>query len=181
MTVNTHHSQETFNVTVMGYCNSVQYVQRQLDNILRDCQAFARAYIDDIVIWAKTAEDHKMALRMVMSLLDGRRVSISPKKTYLGFLLTTLLGQRISGLSLAADKDRVKAIRDLQFLRTLKALETYLGMTNYLRTAIPYYAQLSAPLQAIKTALCKAALSTAGNACKSYVTKASLDPHDPAL
>ena len=28
MTVNTHRGQETFNVAVMGYCNSVQYVQR---------------------------------------------------------------------------------------------------------------------------------------------------------
>jgi hypothetical protein len=54
-----------------------------------------------------------MALRIVISLLDSYRVSISPKKTYLGFPSITLLGQRVSGLGLTVDKDRVKAIRNL--------------------------------------------------------------------
>jgi len=47
----------------MGYCNSVQFVQRQLDIILRNCRLFTRAYIDDIVIWSLTLEDHEHALR----------------------------------------------------------------------------------------------------------------------
>ena len=181
MTVNTHRGQETFNVAVMGYCNSVQYVQRQLDGILRDCRTFARAYIDDIVIWSETLEDHEEFLRRVMALLDGRRISISPKKTYIGFPSATLLGQRVSGLGLAANEDRVKAVLAIQFPQTLKSLETYIGMTNYLRTSIPYYAQLSAPLQQVKTALLKSAPSTAGNARKAYVRKAVLDLKDPKL
>ena len=181
MTVNTHRGQETFNVAVMGYCNSVQYVQRQLDGILRECRTFVRAYIDDIVVWSATLEEHEECLRRVMALLDGRRISISPSKTYLGFPSATLLGRRVSGLGLAASEDRVRAILAIQFPQTLKSLETYIGMTNYLRTSIPYYAQLSAPLQRVKTALLKEAPSTAGNARKSYVRKAVFDLKDPEL
>ena len=92
LTVNTHRGQEQFNVAVMGYCNSVQYVQRQLDGILRPCRAFARAYIDDIVIFLKSFEKYIEYLREVITLLDSKRISLSVKKTFLGYPSATLLG-----------------------------------------------------------------------------------------
>jgi len=180
MTINTHRGQETFNVAVMGYCNSVQYVQRQLDGILRSCRTFARAYIDDIVVWSKTLEEHEECLQRVWSLLDARRVSLSPKKTFLAFPSTTLLGQRVSGLGLAAAEDRIKAIRDIDFPTTLKALELYVGLTNYLRNQIPYYAQLSAP-QAVKSSLLKDAPNSSKNARKAYTQRTRVSLDDPAL
>lgn len=45
----THCSQETFNIPVMGCKNSVAYVQRSINNILRLLRDFVRAYINDIV------------------------------------------------------------------------------------------------------------------------------------
>jgi hypothetical protein len=50
LTVVLHRGQETFNVAIIGYMNSAAYVQRQLDNKLRDLHVFVRAYIDDIII-----------------------------------------------------------------------------------------------------------------------------------
>ena len=48
-TVITHRGQETFQVSIMGYINLVAYVQREIDNILRSVQSWARAYIDNII------------------------------------------------------------------------------------------------------------------------------------
>jgi len=45
-------------MAVMGYKNSLAYVQRQMDRLLRAHQAFARAYIDDIVVFSVIIEDH---------------------------------------------------------------------------------------------------------------------------
>lgn len=53
-TVITNCGQETFQVPIIGYINSVVYVQRKIDNILRHVQAWARAYIDDIIYGAKS-------------------------------------------------------------------------------------------------------------------------------
>ena len=50
LTVVTHRGQEQFNVVVMGFKNSVSYVQRQIDRVLRPFRDFSRAYIDDTVI-----------------------------------------------------------------------------------------------------------------------------------
>ena len=58
LTVGTHRGQETFNVPVMGCMNSIAYVQRQIDRILRPIQQIAKSYVDDIVSGAKLFVEH---------------------------------------------------------------------------------------------------------------------------
>jgi len=62
----------------MGYKNSLAYVQRQIDRLLRAYQAFARAYIDNIVIFSVIIEDYIQYLRTVFSLFVKFNISISP-------------------------------------------------------------------------------------------------------
>jgi len=45
-------------MVVIGYKNSLAYVQRQMDRLLRAYQAFARVYIDNIVIFSVIIEDY---------------------------------------------------------------------------------------------------------------------------
>ena len=56
-TVVTDRGQETFQVPIMGYINLVAYVQREIDNILQEIHAWARAYIDDIIYRARSLSD----------------------------------------------------------------------------------------------------------------------------
>jgi hypothetical protein len=58
LTVVSHRGQESFNVAVMGYKNSPPYVQRQMDRMLRPHQLYAKGYVDDIVVFSKTLDDH---------------------------------------------------------------------------------------------------------------------------
>jgi len=62
----------------MGYKNSPAYVQRQMDRLLRAYQAFARVYIDDVVIFLVIIEDYIQYLRVVLSLFVKFNISISP-------------------------------------------------------------------------------------------------------
>ena len=52
-----YRGQEVFNVAVMGYRNSLVYVQRMIDKILRKQRGFSRAYVDDRVIFSKTQDE----------------------------------------------------------------------------------------------------------------------------
>jgi hypothetical protein len=60
-------------------------------------------------------------------------------------------------LGLATAEQKLEAIRKLRFPDTLKELETYLGLTGWLRQYVPYYAQIVAPLQLRKTEMLRAA------------------------
>jgi len=49
-----------------------------MDRLLRAYQAFARAYINDIVIFSAIIEDYIQYLRAVFSLFVKFNISISP-------------------------------------------------------------------------------------------------------
>ena len=153
LSVVTHRGQEFFNVCVIGYKNSPAYIQRQIDRLLRAHRQYARAYIDDVVIYSETLEKHVQHLRAIFGLFARFNISINPKKAFIGYLSVTLLGQKVNSLGLATSEEKLRAISNLAFPKTLSMLETYLGMTGWLRDYIPRYAEISRPLMKRKTAL----------------------------
>ena len=58
LTVISHQEQKLFNVALMRYKGSSSYVQQQTDKILQEHCAYAKAYIDDIIIFFKTLAEH---------------------------------------------------------------------------------------------------------------------------
>ena len=179
LTIVTHRGQETFNVPVMGCMNSIAYVQRQIDKILRPIR-HARAYIDDVVTGATSFQQHLKDLRELFQLFVDYNISISPTKTYLGYPDVNLLGQRVNSLGLTSSEDKLRAISKLRYPKTLGALEHYLGLTGYLRQYVHYYAQLAKPLQELKTTLLKESPSIAGRPRKRYSSTKLLPPPLPA-
>lgn len=160
----------------MGYKNSVAYVQRQMDRLLWPYKAFARAYVDDMVIFSKTLTDHLMHLKAIFTMLTENNISIKPTKAFLGYPTVQLLGQKVTSLSLSMSEDKLKAISKLKFPLNLRQLETYLGLTGWLRDYIPYYAGIAKPLQDRKTELLSQAPKS-GNPRRSSASKTRI--YDP--
>ena len=100
-------------------------------------------------------------------------ISVNPQKAYLGYPSIQLLGQKVDSLGLWTAEDKLQAISKLSFPTTLAKLETYLGMTGWLRDYIAHYAAIAKPLQERKT-LMLASSPRAGNERKNYATKAEL-------
>ena len=133
LTVASHRGQETFKVAVMGFRNSPAYVQRMIDNVLRSHRLYNRAYVDDITIFSMTKADHLQHLHGVFATLDQKNIKLAAKKSFVGYPSIHLLGQRVDALGLSTAEEKLAAITMLEFPKTLKDLETYLGMTGYLR------------------------------------------------
>ena len=126
-----HWGQELFNIVVIGFKNSPSYVQQQIDKLL--CPfLFAQAYIDNVVIRSKTLDKHIQHLCAIFGMFIKVSISIKPSKAFLGYLSIQLLGQHVDSLGLATIEEKLEAISQLQFPRTLKDLETYLGLTRQL-------------------------------------------------
>jgi hypothetical protein len=123
-----------------------------MDKLLKDFD-YCRAFIDDIVIYSDSIADHIKHLNAIFKLFTSKGLSISPKKSHIGYPSVELLGFRVDAFGLSTTRDRMEAFQKLEFPTQLKALETYLGATGFLRHLIPYYAQLAEPLQNRKTAL----------------------------
>ncbi|KAI9041047.1 uncharacterized protein KD926_007464 [Aspergillus affinis] len=169
--------QEIFQVAIMGFVNSVPYVQRIMDNSLEDL-SFCRAYIDDIVNASKTLDEYIEHFSSLFERLESMNVKLEPKNAFLGFPSVTLLGQRVDSLGLSTPDEKMAAIRELSFPSTLTDPEHYLGLTGYFRHYIAKYASIMEPLQARKTAMLKGNPKS-GQESKNWSRKALDNPTDP--
>lgn len=177
-TVVTHsRGQETFLVPVMGCRNLIAYVQRRMDRLLHESWEFVKAYIDDVIVRSKTFNDHILHLRKVFTLFTAHNVSIKLSKTFLGYIEVDLLGQRVNSIGLSTAKSKLEAISRLLFPSTLGQLETFLGMTGYLRKFVPRYAAVAKPLHDLKTHLLKDA-PTKGQIRKGYLSRTKIKDPD---
>ena len=80
-----HREQKQFNVVVMSFKESSTYVQRQIDVILRNHKNYSKAFINDIVVYSKTLNDHIKHLKSIFELLQSLNIFLSVRTT----LLTT--------------------------------------------------------------------------------------------
>ncbi|KAL8366740.1 hypothetical protein RB595_010549 [Gaeumannomyces hyphopodioides] len=152
-TIVSHRGLERSLVAMMGFKNSPAYAQRFMDTLLRAYRHFARAFIDDIVIFSDTFEEHTEHLTLIFKLFLSKNIALSPPKAFVGFPSVELLGFYVDALGLLTTAERIQGFQGLEFPRTLKALETYLGSTGFLRAMISYYAQRVEPLQKRKVEL----------------------------
>lgn len=119
--------------------------------------------------------EHAEHLNAIFRLFNRLRISLKGTKSFLGYPSTTLLDQKVDGFGLSTSGEKLLAISKIVFTRNLKDLETYLGLTGWLRNYVPYYAQISEPLQKTKTQALKRS-PKGGNARKSFTKSMDIVP-----
>ena len=155
LTVVTHRGQKIFLISVMNCRNSVVYVQRQMNVLLRRLQKFVKTYINDIVIKFKSLREHIYHLRQLFNLFVNKNINLNFIKIFLDYLEITLLNQRVNALDLSTTKSKLKALTSLTMSETFAKLETYLELIDYIRQYIHFYASISRSFQNLKTSLLK--------------------------
>jgi hypothetical protein len=177
----THRGVEQFATTVMGCKNSVQHQQKLMDKRVLSKLSWrgASCYVDDIVIYAANFQDFLQMADEVFRILSDLGITLKARKCYLGFHSIELLGYLVDRLGLTTTEAKSDAVARIPFPATLAQLEYFIGLTNWNRHLVPYYAQRVAPLQACKTALLKPAPLTK-RARKIYAAKTPV-PKDDVL
>jgi hypothetical protein len=155
LTVTSHRGQEWFNVVPMGYINSPSHTQKFMDKKLQSHKLYARCYIDNIVVFSATFEEHTNHIDAVLSTLAECGMTLGPNKCYVGYHSVELLGHKVNRFGLSTLKEKVDAISSLKFPTTLAQLDYFLGLAGFYRYYVARFASLAAPLQLLKTRLYK--------------------------
>ncbi|KAJ3007678.1 hypothetical protein NUW54_g3453 [Trametes sanguinea] len=143
----THRGLWQFRRMPFGLRNGPSIFQRVMQNILAPYLfVFALVYIDDIVVYSRTFEEHLEHLDRVLNAIKQAGITLSPSKCHLGYHSLMLLGQKVSRLGLSTHKDKVDAIVELAPPKNVHELQVFLGMMVYFSAYIPFYAWLAAPL-----------------------------------
>ena len=179
--ITTHRGREIFNVSIMGGKTSVQHQQRLMDTrvIQRLSWRGASCYVNDIVMYAPSFAMFLGIVDEVFSILGNLGITLKARKCFLGFHSLEILGYLVDRLGLTTAEAKADAVQNIPYPATLAQLEYFIGLTNWNRHLIPYYAQRIAPLQACKTQLLKnAAPSSRGR--KDYAARTPV-PVDAVL
>ena len=119
---------------------------------------FARAYVNDIVIFSKTIEEHAQYLRFIFVILQHNNIFIKFSKVFLSYSSVALLKQKINFFNFFINVEKLKAITKIQFLKTLRLLKTYFDFIDYFRKYVFFYVDILKFLQIKKTKLLKSFL-----------------------
>ena len=161
-------------MSVMSCRNSVAYVQRQMNTLLRQFRDFAKVYIDDIVVRSKSLTEHISHLRQSFRLFVRKNIDLNLVKIFLSYSKVTLLEQRVNAFDLLIIENRIKTLTSLKMFDTFVKLETYLDLIEYIRQYIHFYVFISRPLQDLKTVLLKSRSVSVDVRKKTYTSKTKL-------
>uniref|UniRef100_A0A8C1MWX3 Gypsy retrotransposon integrase-like protein 1 n=1 Tax=Cyprinus carpio TaxID=7962 RepID=A0A8C1MWX3_CYPCA len=120
--------------------------QRMMDILLRPHQAYAAAYLDDVVVHSEAWDEHLDRLRRVLSELRRAGLTANPRKCHLALSEAKYLGYQVGrGLIRPQDK-KVEAIHAAPRPTTKTQVRAFLGLAGYYRCFIPNFSSLAAPL-----------------------------------
>ena len=137
-----------------GLAQAPSYFQKLMNKVLNGLN-FAFAYLDDIIIFSNTAEEHLKHIQIIINRLRTAQLKLKKSKCsffkkelyYLGHLLTT------EGIKPQIEK--VKAIHEMKPPTTQKGVREFLGMVGYYRKFINRFADAARPLTKLTRKDCK--------------------------
>jgi hypothetical protein len=107
---------------------------------------FVVVYLDDILIFSKTAEEHLSHLRQVLQTLRENQFYANPKKCEFMKEDISFLGHRVSANGLKVDPEKVQAVADWKAPRDVHGVRSFLGLANYFRRFLQSYSKMVVPL-----------------------------------
>ncbi|XP_071995821.1 uncharacterized protein [Engystomops pustulosus] len=112
-------------------------------------------YLDYIIIYSKTYEDHLHHLAEVFQILTQHGLKVKPSKCHLLQPSVKYLGHVVSAHGIEPDPENIAAVYDWPTPSTVRDIKSFLGFASYYRRFIPKFAQLAAPLQELLRGLPK--------------------------
>ena len=141
----TRYGTYQFEVMPFGLMNAPSTFQRMMDIVLKDLP-FARVYIDDVVIFSKSLDEHLIHLKQVMSCIADNGLKIKLSKSFFAQSQIKLLGHVVDSEGIHVDEDKILAIKATPTPTTKTELRSFLGLAGYYRRFIKNFAETSAAL-----------------------------------
>lgn len=163
-----------------------------MDGILDDMQEYAAAYyLDDIVFFGKTWQQHISHLELVLNRLQETGLTLKLKKCQLGMQECTFLGHVVGLGNIAPEKAKIQAVQDFNTPKTKQDVRSFLGLSGYYRRFIPAFSASTAvlsdltrkmaPAKVIWTEECNRAFKTLKQQLSSHPVLASPDYTQPFI
>ncbi|GBG80801.1 hypothetical protein CBR_g31357 [Chara braunii] len=136
-----------FIVMPFGLTNAPATFQCLMDKVLRhQLNRFVVVYLDDILIFSKTMEEHLKHLEEVLQVLKEAQLHLNLEKSEFGRDKVIYLGHQLFANGLEPEATKVEVIRNWPQPANVRELLSFLGLASYYRKFVPKFFVIAHPL-----------------------------------
>jgi hypothetical protein len=143
----TRYGHYEFMVLPFGLTNApatfMHLMHQTMRPLLDEC---ALVFLDDILIYSRTLEDHQQHVRRVLDALREQKLYAKESKCEFFKHEVEFLGHRVGRDGVRMMEDKVQAIREWPTPRSVRDVRAFLGTAGYYRKFIRDFSTIAAPL-----------------------------------
>src|SRR6266540_4353190 len=110
---------------------------------------FVVVFIDDILIFSKTKEEHEEHLKMVLQKLRDHQLYAKLSKCEFWLKEVSFLGHVILGGGVSANPGKVRDVLIWKTPQNVRDIRSFLGLAGYYRRFIEGFSKISKPMTAL--------------------------------
>ncbi|KAK3521410.1 hypothetical protein QTP70_004340 [Hemibagrus guttatus] len=146
----TTHGHYEYRVMPFGLTNAPAVFQALINGVFQDLLGkWVIAYIDDILVYSASLEEHVLHVREVLSRLQQHHLYVKLEKCEFHRSTVTFLGYVVSRRGVEMDEVKVRAVTDWSAPTTVRELQRFLGFANFYRRFIRNYSSVAGPLTSL--------------------------------
>ena len=130
-----------------GLCNAPATFSRLMDHVLTGLSwEICLFYLDDIIVFSKTWEEHLIRLELVFKRLLEKGLTLGASKCRLAAREVEFLGHVVSEEGLRPNPALLDSIRKIPRPQTVKDVRSFLGLASYYRRFVKKFSEIATPL-----------------------------------
>ena len=132
-----------FNMVPFGLAQAPAYFQALISKVLKGLSHFAIAYLDNIIIFSQTEEEHLKHVEIIFRRLKEAGLKLKRSKCSFMELHIEYLGHLISEKGIEPMPDKLTAIKEMPAPRSPKEIKQFMGLVGYYRKFILRFSDIA--------------------------------------
>jgi hypothetical protein len=150
-TFRTRYGHYEFVVVPFGLTNAPTTFMCLMNGVFRDyLDKFIIVFLDDILIYSKTEEEHEKHLRMVLQVLREHQLYAKLRKCTFYQRKIHYLGHIISEEGIVVDPEKIEAIKSWPVPKNVSEVRSFMGLVGYYRRFIEGFSKVTHPITSLQ-------------------------------